>query len=107
MLLFLTTNMAAVKSRANQQVEEPMVTLATIGLRGRCQKGRERWGLERDFGQELGLGFIINESSELLYGYMTCDLRLFVDYPPERPLTRLRLAISLIPLSALNFDFLH
>ena len=36
---------------------------------------------------------------------MTCDLRLFVDYPPERPLTRLRLAINLIPLSALNFDF--
>ena len=62
MLLFLTTNMAAVKSRANQQLEEPMVTLGTIGLRGRCQKGRERWGLERDFGQELGLGFIINES---------------------------------------------
>ena len=64
-------------------------------------------GLQRDFGQELGLGFIINESSELLYGYMTCDLRLFVDYPSERPLTRLRLAINLIPLSALNFDFLH
>ena len=105
MLLFLTTNMAAVKSRANQQLEEPIVTLATIVLRGRCQKGRKRW--EKDSGQELGLGFIINESSELLYGYMTCDLRLFVDYPPERPLTRLRLAISLIPLSALNFDFLH
>ena len=76
--------------------------IATIGVRGRCQKGRER-----DFGQELGLGFIINESSELLYGYMTCDLRLFVNYPLQRPLTRLRLAINLIPLSALNFDFLH
>ena len=38
---------------------------------------------------------------------MTCDLRLFVDFPPERPLTRLRMAINLIPLSALNFDFLH
>ena len=64
-------------------------------------------GGKRDSGQELGLEFIINEPSELLYGYMTCDLRLFVDYPPERPLTRLRLAISLISLSALNFDFLH
>ena len=71
--------------------------------------GVERGGKggERDFGQELGLVFIINESSELLYGYMTCDLRLCVDYPPERPLTRLRMAINLIPLSALNVDFLH
>ena len=50
---------------------------------------------------------LMNRWWELLYGYMTCDLRLFVDYPPERPLTRLRLAINLIPLSALNFDFLH
>ena len=38
MLLFLTTNMAAVTSRANQQLEEPIVTLATIGLHGRCGK---------------------------------------------------------------------
>ena len=29
---FLTTNMAAVTSRANQQLEEPIVTLATIVL---------------------------------------------------------------------------
>ena len=42
MLLFLTINMAAVTSRANQQLEEPIVTLATIGLRGRRRKGRER-----------------------------------------------------------------
>ena len=60
MLLVLTTNMAAVKSRANQQLEEPIVTLATIGPCGRCEKGRK--GGKRDFGQELGLGFIINES---------------------------------------------
>ena len=42
MLLFLTTNMAAVMSRANQQLKEPIVTLATIGLRGRRRKERER-----------------------------------------------------------------
>ena len=30
MLLSLTTNVAAVKSRANQHLEEPIVTLATI-----------------------------------------------------------------------------
>ena len=42
MLLFLTANMAVVKSRANQQLEEPIVTLATIVLRGRCRKGRKR-----------------------------------------------------------------
>ena len=40
--MFLTTNMAAVTSRANQQLEEPIVTLATIALRGRCQKGWEK-----------------------------------------------------------------
>ena len=56
MLLFLTINMAAVTSRANQQLEEPIVILATIGLQG---EGKVR---KRDSGQELGLGFIINES---------------------------------------------
>ena len=54
MLLFLTTNMAAVKSRANQQLEEPIVTLATIGPRGRCQKGRKRW--EKGFRAGAGIG---------------------------------------------------
>ena len=34
--------MAAVTSLANQQLEEPIVTLATIALRGRCQKGWEK-----------------------------------------------------------------
>ena len=106
MLLFLTTNVAVVTSRANQQLEEPIVILATIGLQGEVSKGEGKVG-KMDSGQELGLGFIINKSSELVYGYMTCGLRLFVDYPPERPLTRLRLTINLIPLSALNFDFLH
>ena len=42
MLLFLTTNMAAVTSRANQQLEEPIVTLATIALRGTCRKWWEK-----------------------------------------------------------------
>ena len=41
MLLFLTTNMAAVTSRANQQLEEPIVILATIVLQG---GGVERGG---------------------------------------------------------------
>ena len=55
MLLFLTTNMAAVKSRANQQLEEPIVTLATIGPRGRCQKGRRRWEKGFRAGAEIGI----------------------------------------------------
>ena len=54
MLLFLATNIAVVKSRANQQLEEPVVTLATIGPRGRCRKGRERW--EKGFQAEAGIG---------------------------------------------------
>ena len=54
MLLFLTTNMAAVTSRANQQLEEPIVTLATIGLRGRRRKERERW--EKGFRAGAGIG---------------------------------------------------
>ena len=54
MLLFLTTNMAAVKSRANQQLEKPIVTLATIGLRGRYRKGTERWG--KGFRAGAGIG---------------------------------------------------
>ena len=61
MLLFLTTNMAAVTSRANQQLEEPIVILAAIGLQGEVSKGEGKVG-KRDSGQELGLGFIINES---------------------------------------------
>ena len=61
MLLFLTTNMAAVTSRANKQLEEPIVILATIGLQGEVSKGEGKVG-KRDSGQELGLGFIINES---------------------------------------------
>ena len=61
MLLFLTTNMAAVTSRANQQLEEPIVILATIGLQGEVSKGEGKVG-KRDSGQELWLGFIINES---------------------------------------------
>ena len=55
MLLFLTTNMAAVKSRGNQQLEEPIVTLATIGLSGRCQKGRKRWGNGFRAGAGIGI----------------------------------------------------
>ena len=39
MLLFLTTNMAAVTSRANQQLEEPIVIVASIGLQGEVSKG--------------------------------------------------------------------
>ena len=54
MLLFLTTNMAVVKSRANQQLEEPIVTLATIVLRGRYRKGRKRW--EKGFRVGAGIG---------------------------------------------------
>ena len=54
MLLFLTTNMAALKSRANQQLEEPIVTLATIVLGGKCRKGRERWG--KGFRAGAGIG---------------------------------------------------
>ena len=50
MLLFLTTNTAAVTSRANQQLEEPIVTLATIALRSRCRKG---W--EKGFGTGAGI----------------------------------------------------
>ena len=59
--MFLTTNMAAVTSRANQQLEEPIVILAAIGLQGEVSKGEGKVG-KRDSGQELGLGFIINES---------------------------------------------
>ena len=59
--MFLTTNMAAVTSRENQQLEEPIVTLATIGLQGEVSKGEGKVR-KRDSGQELGLGFIINES---------------------------------------------
>ena len=59
--MFLTTNMAAVTSRANQQLEEPRVILATIGLQGEVSKGEGKVR-KRDSGQELGLGFIINES---------------------------------------------
>ena len=44
MLLFLTTNMAAVTSRANQQLEEPIVILATIGLQGEVSKGEGKVG---------------------------------------------------------------
>ena len=55
MLLFLPTNMAAVKSRGNQQLEEPIVTLATIGLSGRCQKGRKRWGNGFRAGAGIGI----------------------------------------------------
>ena len=51
MLLFLTINMAAVTSRANQQLEEPIVILATIVLQW---EGKVR---KRDSGQELGLGY--------------------------------------------------
>ena len=54
MLLFLTTNMAALKSRANQQLEEPIVTLATIVLGGKCRKRRERWG--KGFRAGAGIG---------------------------------------------------
>ena len=54
MLLFLTTNMAVVKSCANQQLEEPIVTLATIVLRGRCRKGRKKW--EKGFRVGAGIG---------------------------------------------------
>ena len=61
MLLFLTINMAAVTSRANQQLEEPIVILATIGLQGEVSKGEGKVR-KRDSEQELGLGFIINES---------------------------------------------
>ena len=53
MLFFLTTNIAAVKSRANQHLEEPIVTLATIVLRGRCQKGSEKW--EKGFRAGAGI----------------------------------------------------
>ena len=52
MLLFLTTNMTAVTSRANQQLEEPIVILATIGLQGEVSKGKGKVG-KRDSGQEL------------------------------------------------------
>ena len=61
MLLFLTINMAAVTSRANQQLEVPIVILATIGLQGEVSKGEGKVR-KRDSEQELGLGFIINES---------------------------------------------
>ena len=40
MLLFLTTKMAAVKSRENQQLKEPIVTLATISLQGEGKEGK-------------------------------------------------------------------
>ena len=46
--------MAAVTSRANQRLEEPIVTLATIGLRGRRRKERERW--EKGFRAGGGIG---------------------------------------------------
>ena len=59
--MFLTTNMAAVTSRENQQLEEPIVILATIRLQGEVSKGEGKVR-KRDSGQELGLGFIINES---------------------------------------------
>ena len=59
--MFLTINMAAVTSRANQQLEEPIVILATIGLQGEVSKGEGKVR-KRDSEQELGLGFIINES---------------------------------------------
>ena len=59
--MFLTTNMAAVTSRANQQLEEPRVILATIVLHGEMSKGEGKVR-KRDSGKELGLGFIINES---------------------------------------------
>ena len=55
MLFFLTTNMAAVKSRANQQLEEPIVTLATIGPCGRCEKGRKRWEKGFRTGARIGI----------------------------------------------------
>ena len=45
----------------NQQLEEPIVILAAIGLQGEVSKGEGKVG-KRDSGQELGLGFIINES---------------------------------------------
>ena len=59
--MFLTINMAAVTSRANQQLEEPIVILATIGLQGEVSKGEGKVR-KRDSEQELGLGFSINES---------------------------------------------
>ena len=61
MLLLLTTNITTVTSRANQQLEEPIVILATIGLQGEVSKGEGKVR-KRDSGQEMGLGFIINES---------------------------------------------
>ena len=60
MLLLLTTNITTVTSRANQQLEEPIVILATIGLQGEVSKGEGKVR-KRDSGQEMGLGFIINE----------------------------------------------
>ena len=53
MFLFLATNIAAVNSRANQQLEEPIVTLATIVLLDRRRKMRERW--EKGFRSGAGI----------------------------------------------------
>ena len=69
MLLFLTINMAAVTSRANQQLEEPIVILATIGLQGEGKEGKGIPGRSWDWDTQCARayltkkckGFIINK----------------------------------------------
>ena len=63
MLLFLTTKMAAVKSRVNQQLEELIVTLATIGLQG---KGKGIPGRSWDWDTQCARTYLTKKCKEFI-----------------------------------------
>ena len=68
MLLFLTTNMAAVTSRENQQLEEPIVIPATIGLQGEGKQGKGIPGRSWDWDTQYACAYLtknVKDSSSL------------------------------------------